>query len=79
MARKNNRVRHHSPPIPILHTSPKRRCAYCGRSLHRGDWHWMRDVFGQKVRKCNNERECYKHRSYAAELAYKDAMEEVEK
>lgn len=34
-------------------------CAYCGRKLYPGQWHWMYDEFGQRVSKCNDARSCY--------------------
>lgn len=50
------------------------RCAYCGRLLGASNWHWMRDEFGQKVKKCNNERACYAKRSEIAEKAFRRAV-----
>lgn len=76
MGRKNYRMNHKLPLTPwnTIKTTPYSRCCYCGRELHPGEWHWMRDEFGQKVRKCNNERSCYNHRSKEADMAYKEAM-----
>lgn len=39
------------------------RCAYCGRELYDGHWHWMYDEFGQQVKKCNDERNCHRRRA----------------
>ena len=50
------------------------RCAYCGRLLTATNWHWMRDEFGQRVRKCNNERRCYASRKPEADAAFRRAM-----
>lgn len=50
------------------------KCAYCGRELGANDWHWMRDEFGQRVRKCNNERRCYAGRRPEADEAFKRAL-----
>ena len=50
------------------------KCAYCGRTLGPADWHWMWDEFGQRVRKCNNERHCYALRKPAADAAFRRAM-----
>lgn len=44
------------------------RCAYCGRLLRPGGWHWMRDEFGQLVRKCNDEYDCIRK---CSRLAYR--------
>ena len=44
------------------------RCAYCGRPLRPGGWHWMRDEFGQLVRKCDDEYYCLRH---CSKLAYR--------
>lgn len=35
---------------------------------------WMRDEFGQRVRKCNNERRCYAGRRPEADEAFKRAL-----
>lgn len=50
------------------------RCAYCGRELHPGEWHWMWDEFGQRVRKCNDERACQKNRRPECEDSFRKAM-----
>ena len=50
------------------------RCAYCGIELHSGDWHWMWDEFGQRVRKCNNERRCASHRQEIGEESFRRAV-----
>lgn len=76
MARKNKRARHHSPRVPILHTSPKSRCCYCGRILYPDAWHYMWDEYGQRVKKCNDELECYRHRKDRAEETYRNAIRE---
>lgn len=44
------------------------------RSLSITNWHWMRDEFGQRVRKCNNERRCYASRKPEADAAFRRAM-----
>ena len=49
------------------------KCAYCGRNLGPADWHWMRDEFGQLVRKCDDEYYCLRH---CSKLAYR-ALERV--
>ena len=48
--------------------------AYCGRLLTATSWHWMRDEFGQLVKKCNNERACYNRRTDVAEKAFRRAV-----
>lgn len=50
------------------------RCAYCGGELYPGEWHWMWDEFGQRVRKCNDERKCQRHRQPECEESYRKAM-----
>ena len=50
------------------------RCAYCGRLLRKGQYHFMYDEFGQRVRKCNNERMCSQKRTGQNELSYRKAM-----
>ena len=50
------------------------RCAYCGRLLTATSWHWMRDEYGQLVKKCNNERACYNRRTDVAEKAFRRAV-----
>lgn len=50
------------------------RCAYCGLELHPGEWHWMWDEFGQRVRKCNDERRCATHRRDISEESFRRAM-----
>ena len=56
-------------PDLVKKTEPyEGRCAYCGRLLHPGGWHWMRDEFGQLVRKCNDEYYCIRK---CSRLAYR--------
>nr|DAI30280.1 MAG TPA: hypothetical protein [Caudoviricetes sp.]DAI76238.1 MAG TPA: hypothetical protein [Caudoviricetes sp.] len=50
------------------------RCAYCGKLVKPGQWHWMRDEFGQLVKKCNNERYCSAHRKAECERSFRKAM-----
>lgn len=50
------------------------RCAYCGRKLYPGQWHWMYDEFGQRVRKCNDERACQENRRPECEDSFRKAM-----
>lgn len=54
----------------------KSRCCYCGRILYPDTWHYMWDEYGQRVKKCNNELECYRHRKDRAEEAYRNAIRE---
>lgn len=49
-------------------------CAYCGRKLYSGQWHWMYDEFGQRVRKCNDERACQENRRPECEESFRKAM-----
>lgn len=49
-------------------------CAYCGRKLYPGQWHWMYDEFGQRVRKCNDERTCQENRRPECEESFRKAM-----
>lgn len=49
-------------------------CAYCGRKLYSGQWHWMYDEFGQRVRKCNDERACQENRRPECEDSFRKAM-----
>ena len=49
-------------------------CAYCGRKLYSGQWHWMYDEFGQLVRKCNDERTCQVNRRPECEESFRKAM-----
>lgn len=79
--RRNRRRRFHGLEDiqEILDRDQKRRtyfghCAYCGRELASDDWHWMWDEFGQRVRKCNNERRCYAGRKPEADAAFKRAL-----
>lgn len=79
MGRKNRRRAKHKPLLPVLPMEqvrivPKIRCSYCGRELHPGEWHWMRDEFGQRVKKCNNEHACASRRVATADEAFRDAM-----
>ena len=50
------------------------RCAYCGRKLCLGQWHWMYDEFGQRVCKCNDERTCQANRRPECEESFRKAM-----
>lgn len=50
------------------------RCAYCGRKLCPGQWHWMYDEFGQRVCKCNDERTCQANRRPECEESFRKAM-----
>lgn len=50
------------------------RCAYCGRKLYPGQWHWMYDEFGQRVCKCNDERTCQANRCPECEESFRKAM-----
>lgn len=50
------------------------RCAYCGKELAPGEWHWMYDEFGQRVRKCNDERTCQENRRSECEESFRKAM-----
>ena len=52
------------------------RCAYCGAPLHPGKWHWMRDEFGQRVKKCNDERNCLENRCPECEESFRKAMKQ---
>lgn len=86
MGRRNNRIRFksHLPAwskeVSTVRESictankevstPKTRCAFCGRVLGVNDWHWMFDEYGQRVRKCNNEHVCYSRRSVAGNEAF---------
>lgn len=54
--------------------SAQSRCAFCGRLLDAYEWHYMYDEFGQRVRKCNNERICSSQRKTAAEEAFREAL-----
>lgn len=82
MGRKNRRRQQpkHNLPLPELEqklTSKKDiccRCAYCGIKLYSGEWHWMWDEFGQRVRKCNDERRCATHRRDISEESFRRAM-----
>lgn len=49
-------------------------CAYCGRKLYSGQWHWMYDEFWQLVHKCNDERTCQKNRRPECEDSFRKAM-----
>ncbi len=90
MSRKNKKARWrecHWTGTEQLHTipldKPKKkalsRCAYCGRLLGVSGWHWMVDEFGQRVRKCNDERNCKRKRKDAAEEAYEAAVRRSQK
>lgn len=81
MGRKNKRRQpKYNLPLPELEQKFTRkqdiccRCAYCGLELHPGNWHWMWDEFGQRVRKCNNERRCAAQRRDIGEDAFRRAM-----
>ena len=81
MGRKNRRRQlKYNLPLPGLEHKITRkktlccRCAYCGMELHSGGWHWMWDEFGQRVRKCNDERRCAAHRRDISEESFRRAM-----
>lgn len=62
-------------PEPEQHTEPHiPRCSFCGRKLYPGTWHWMYDEFGQRVRKCNDERTCQENRRPECEESFRKAM-----
>jgi hypothetical protein len=83
MGRKNRR-KTRKPPMPPwsrepeprhrAHAPRRSRCAFCGRLLPVSGWHWFRDEFGQRVRKCNDERSCMKSRKLAAEESFRRAI-----
>lgn len=50
------------------------RCAYCGKLVKPGQWHWMYDEFGQRVRKCNDERAFQENRRPECEDSFRKAM-----
>ena len=52
------------------------RCAYCGRRIYPGGWHWMYDEWGQQVKKCNAESACRRKRArtWGQEESYRKAM-----
>lgn len=50
------------------------RCAYCGKLVKPGQWHWMYDEFGQRVRKCNDEQACQENRRPECEDSFRKAM-----
>ena len=83
MGRKNRRWKNkqHLPPWTTEPAIPKirSRCSYCGRLLGVSGWHWMVDEFGQRVRKCNDERNCKRKRKDAAEEAYEAAVRRSQK
>lgn len=57
--------------------SPSRalpRCAYCGRPLAQGSWHWMRDEWGQMVRRCNDTAACWGRMSEPCRESLKRAL-----
>lgn len=84
MGRKNKRRKQKPPLLPwnrepeLNHgrgIAPHRsRCAFCGRPLPRSGWHWFRDEFGQRGRKCNDERSCMRRRKQAAEESFRRAI-----
>jgi len=51
------------------------------KDINRGvrAWHWVWDEFGQRVRKCNDERNCKRKRKDAAEEAYEAAVRRSQK
>lgn len=83
MGRKNRRRRRKPPLMPwsqepelnhgtlVPHRS---RCAFCGRPLRSGGWYWMTDEFGQRVKKCKDERGCWARRRDEAEESYREAL-----
>lgn len=79
MGRKNRR-KAWTPrePLPSLNRKENNdgRCAYCGRRIYPGGWHWMYDEFGQQVKKCNDERLCRRKRmrTWGQEESYRKAM-----
>ncbi len=79
MGRKNkNGFRPNNTPLHIeIENRPERRgscCAYCGRPLRRGLWYWVVDEYGQRVKKCIDERGCRELRKEAAEESYQAAV-----
>lgn len=76
MGRKNSngfrrREIHFTMP---LHHGLGSCCAYCGRPLRSGGWYWMTDEFGQRVKKCKDERGCWARRRDEAEESYREAL-----
>lgn len=53
---------------------PEGNCAYCGRPLHSGEWHYVIDEFGQLVRKCNDARSCYERMGECNRKSLKRAL-----
>lgn len=53
---------------------PEGFCAYCGRPLRSGRWHWMYDEFGQLVRKCDDSRSCYEKMGENNQKSLKKAL-----
>lgn len=53
---------------------PEGNCAYCGRPLHSGEWHYVIDEFGQLVRKCNDARSCYERMGEDNQKSLKRAL-----
>jgi hypothetical protein len=80
MSRKNRRIRGNQKLLPTIQKNmdqdrhkDRSRCAFCGRLLDYGEWHWMYDEFGQRVKKCNSEAACSRQRKDAAEESYRKA------
>lgn len=63
-----------SKPYTRLYEPPEGNCAYCGRSLRKGEGHWVVDEFGQLVRKCNDARSCYERMSTDNKKSFKRAL-----
>ncbi|MCI1750907.1 MAG: hypothetical protein LKI17_06255 [Megasphaera cerevisiae] len=81
MSRKNRRIYSKPKMLPPIKMNTNQgrhddrsRCAFCGRLLGAYEWHWIWDEFGQRCRKCNDEKECYRRRRSAAEAAYRKAI-----
>lgn len=63
-----------SKPYTRLYDPPEGNCAYCGRSLRKGEGHWVVDEFGQLVRKCNDSRSCYERMGECNRKSLKRAL-----
>lgn len=80
--RRNKRIRHRTEAwaekmqekLGIVKPVFEGYCSYCGKRLKPGSWHYMRDEFGQMVKKCNNERYCSAHRRRESEKSFRKAM-----
>lgn len=81
MGRRNRRYtkRLREPIVIVRHTQQTKkalsRCAFCGRLLGSCEYHYVYDEFGQRVRKCNDEKRCREHRKEQAEEAYIEAIQ----